>query len=440
MKVKLIHITITIFSLCVLGPPQLRSRSDGYNTEELANQLAFQSGFNFDANNIFRLTIWVVAAIIALYHLSKNYKTYFKIINIRPIIWYYLFGLLALLSSIYSPSFSYTIYYSSQILILLILSISISRQRNVQTLITVLFAAFIIQWILIAIIYFIDPYLVGRADRNLGYRLVGGLFEDYGTSALISNIYFLTYIMYWKNNNIKYKLFCFLYLASWVFLLLSFTRSVIIVALIALFVNIFIHLKGKRKILFAFIFIASIILFFALGLHLPIIDSLSRGQSIEQLKRLSERTLLFSFLFEQWLKSPLIGFGYGAGARWLLADIVRGGLPLGSAHNAFIKVIVELGIIGFIVIIISLTDTWRKVLIMVKSTYINTNYNYISIQLLCLLLMVTITSIFGDGFGGGSSIYIVIVVAVGILNFRNKYHLKSLRKNSNLDYKLVNRK
>jgi hypothetical protein len=423
-KIKAYNIASTIIlALCIWGPPQLRLRS-GYDTIELANQLAFDSSFDFDFANIFRIVVWSFASILAIYCLINNSIIFKKLILKNPVKWYFCFGILALISASYSPSFLYTIFFSSQIIVLLIISLYYVFNNSTYKYINVLFYVFIIQWVVIVLLYLVEPDLVGRSDRAIGFRLVGGLFGDFGTAALISNVFFITNIFHNRYLK-KFKKYFFytLYLFSWVFIYLTFTRSVIISGVIILLLNIIIYRNTTKKIIYNYILLFSFIIIFVSGIHISVLEQLSRGQTLETIKTLSARTVLFSYLLDRWIESPFIGFGYGAGARWLLADLVREGLPLGSAHNAFIKVIVELGIIGTIVLLVSFFKSWSASFKLKKIITKNSKYRLLFVQILSLMIFISIGSLFGDGIAGGSSTYIVVIILITYLltfQIRNK--------------------
>ncbi|REL37540.1 O-antigen ligase domain-containing protein [Rhodohalobacter sp. SW132] len=414
MVLKVKYITLVFLVLCILGPPQLKVEDRNTNTRELASQLAFESSFNLDFSNILRMVVWGISGLIVLVYFSKNKKYYYDILTSNPTKWYSIYGLFAIISSIYSPNTLYTLFFSFQILILILLVGLIQKWMDWTKPLLLIFYAFIIQLFLIIIFYFIDPNLVGREEWNYGYRLVGGIFGDYGAAAVISGIYFITVCLHGKEylSDARLKIYWICYFITWIFLLLTFTRSSMIAAILVLFINIFIYKKFIHKALFIYISFGVVIVSGVLGYFDNLILYFSRGQSIDVIMTLSARAGVFEFLFNRWLESPIVGYGYAAGSRWLLAEFVRDGIPLGSAHNAILKVLADLGIIGFIILSMSYIIT-------IKSLFKNRIFNNESkklkllyAQIVSLFIYVSISSVFGVGIAAGSSIYIVIIMTM----------------------------
>src|SRR5262249_29887139 len=80
------------------------------------------------------------------------------------------------------------------------------------------------------ILYFVAPNLVGDTVEGMyhgtpGYRVTGGIFEDYGASALLSGLFFLT-VMLFSPIRQRRLLAAIGYVISWLFLFLAKSRSV----------------------------------------------------------------------------------------------------------------------------------------------------------------------------------------------------------------------
>lgn len=72
-----------------------------------------------------------------------------------------------------------------------------------------------------------------------------------------------------------------------------------------------------------------------------ILTYLERGQDVEKLATLNERTNLWAIALEKVAERPVTGFGLGA-SRGLFLDEIG----LGGGHNAFVNVMVDVGLVG----------------------------------------------------------------------------------------------
>jgi exopolysaccharide production protein ExoQ len=79
-----------------------------------------------------------------------------------------------------------------------------------------------------------------------------------------------------------------------------------------------------------------------------ILPGVSRGGRLNEILTLTGRTHVWSFVAEKAMESPIYGFGYGAGKEIITQGFrnVWGGGIGGSAHNAFLQTLLDLGILG----------------------------------------------------------------------------------------------
>jgi O-antigen ligase len=81
---------------------------------------------------------------------------------------------------------------------------------------------------------------------------------------------------------------------------------------------------------------------------MQILAGASRGGALSEVLTLTGRTHVWSFVAEKAMESPIYGFGYGVG-KDIIAQGYRnvwGGGIGGSAHNAFLQTLLDLGIVG----------------------------------------------------------------------------------------------
>jgi O-antigen ligase len=84
-------------------------------------------------------------------------------------------------------------------------------------------------------------------------------------------------------------------------------------------------------------------------------DYLARGQSAEDIRRISGREEMWSVIWGEFLKSPIIGHGYhitsetGAIEVWNL-------VANHTAHNIYLQVLAGTGIIGMMLFLVAMTS------------------------------------------------------------------------------------
>lgn len=96
--------------------------------------------------------------------------------------------------------------------------------------------------------------------------------------------------------------------------------------------------KGARDLFIAGSVLVTLIALTAAG---PIVTYLLRNSDFEQLVSLNRRTDLWALAIEMFAERPLIGFGFTS-TRGLFLERTS----LGGAHNAYVNVLVDLGLVG----------------------------------------------------------------------------------------------
>lgn len=141
------------------------------------------------------------------------------------------------------------------------------------------------------------------------------------------------------------------------FLVATKTRSAVGAALVAALVCVwFIRPRGARAGVAVSALLAAGLI--AATAWTAIVDYVERGEGVKQLENLNSRTNVWDAAFELVKESPITGRGYAA-ARGVFLD--RFGL--GGAHNAFVEVAVNSGLIGLTALLVLLgmaaVGLWR---------------------------------------------------------------------------------
>ena len=407
-----------LFTLLVVWkPPRLRLQHRDLDT-------AISDPFNLDAVALLNVVNYlggslVITVLIARRVLQKR-PLLPTAVTQSPLWWYFLYGIMAVISGIYSSSPVYTVYFAIQLLVTILIPAWLEEERRPGVkshAVTALFYVFLLQGAAIVILYMVAPYLVGQTIEGpyrgtTGYRITGGIFEDYGASALVSGLFFLTIFLFSPRHRV---LAAIGYAVSWLFLFLSKSRTVTFIAVLFFLVMVVSHhdIKLKMRCLFGAAVMMVVSILWS-DVILDVITFITRDW--EGITTLTGRTVAFSFLMEQWWESPVWGAGYAAGTRVALMEFVkRTGWGIGAAHDALSKVLVELGVLGLFPLILTFVLSWKELISLWRRTPPWSAQRPLVLQLVCLMLWVTSTNFVSGGIAGASAPFVIILSTVHYL-------------------------
>lgn len=330
----------TIFCLLILGPPRPRSLT------------ALEAdGKTFDP--FYLIEIFVVAfgffAIILNFLRKRNlfYEIWSFLKFSKAAMFYIAFLALAFLSSLYSYYPRLTLFYSIKSFVFFTLAaiIAIKNKDNIFFLPRLVVISSLFMSILQVFLYFYDDSLVGVYNYIFGYRLTGGWLGGYGIYFAIAGILFL--FLTFAERKISF-LNLFALLLSTYFLYLSKTRQNYIFFLIVLFALTFFYkfsIKKTAIVIFVIVFVE-----FAFNAYL--LKILIRDE--ESFFNLSERLLLIETFYDHANLFTFFGNGYYAASKYWLDILGFAQLGIGSAHESVSAILLEVGILGFIFLSLSL--------------------------------------------------------------------------------------
>lgn len=140
-------------------------------------------------------------------------------------------------------------------------------------------------------------------------------------------------------------------------LLASQTRGAILGTIVGILLIVFTTLPVRRAIEagLGLLLAASALVLVAGG---PIMDYVTRGEDVESLETLNSRTVLWEVATEAFVEQPVYGYGITA-AQGIFYDETG----LGGGHNAFVNLLVELGLVGlacFLALVVVLLRGLRR--------------------------------------------------------------------------------
>jgi len=314
---------------------------------------------------------------------------------------YLVFFVFALLSATYSVYPLYTFFYAAKALIALIAVAMLAGEAfsisSGYKILRIYYGVILFQWFLIIILFFIDPYLVGTDIKGVGYRLHAALFGDYGASAALLGFLFL--LCFLHTRLLRNKVFWIaLYMISVYFVFLSRTRSMFGAAVAGLSILIWLNMNGWKRIAVVTVLLATFCAVYSLGLDETIIAYVMRGQNTAAFLSLTGRTYAFEHLLAAWREAPVFGHGFAAGSRYYLMSFVYDyGLGIGAAHDALSKVLVELGLAGAGLLLLSVVCVSIRVVLAVRRAKSYGDSYRLAQHSAILLMYSLVSSVVGSG-------------------------------------------
>jgi hypothetical protein len=402
--------------LIVWGPPALRSGG-----RDLAVALA--DPFALDAAALLQVGAWVFADALVLLlvvsHDARRTQFLSDILSDRPVRWYGLYGMLGLVSATYSVSPFYTVFFAHKIIVGLLLLALLEwhwPSHHGSRALQVLFWVFSLQAAAIAILYFVDREWVVPLESGDGsepVRVTGGVFADYGSSGLISGLFFLTVSLFGSKPVYRW-LAGGAYVGTWALIVLSQTRATMAAGVAFLVVMLHAHPRAR---------VQGALIATGVGLGIAALLPAALGGIVsvgtrrgEGLETLSGRTEAFSYLIEKWQDSPLLGHGFGAGTRDALINfVIRRGLNIGAGHDAISTVLVDLGLIGLSLLLVAFVSAWLALGRLYRAAASRRQATVTAHQIACLLVWVTFNAVVDKGLAGPSEVFMVAIVATWTL-------------------------
>jgi hypothetical protein len=402
-------------ALIIWGPPAIRRP-----TADRPLSAALDTPLALDAAGWLQVASWTFAAILAgfwlIRHLARDTLLLDSLLSERPVRWYLLFGLMAVASTVYSIAPLYTFYFAIQIfvgMVVLALLVWHGGPHGVRRPLNLAFIVFGLQAIAISMLYMIDPALVTETNGGILHRLTGGVLADYGASALVVGLYFLTLLLF--GNSRRQRIVGVVgYAYSWILIIASATRSTMASGLLFFGIMAMAHPRLRNKIA-----LLGLIVVVALAGLVP-----TTGRSVmgvltrqgEGLADASGRTVAFAYLFDQWRSSPVVGYGFAAGTRAKLIPFVeQTGLGIGAGHDMVSTVLVDLGAVGALIVLIALISAWRKMLRLWWIVPPSGPSRILVHQLACLLVWITLSGIVDPAISGGSVKFELVLITMWAL-------------------------
>lgn len=210
-----------------------------------------------------------------------------------------------------------------------------------------------VSWTWMALVWAILPILpdqvYGGSDdpQEASVRRLGGQFLHPAHVAFLASVAFFYSLFFFPRGPRKWAACVFTVIT----LVLSGSRAQQAGFLLAV-LGYAIFLSRKPILRWGALFAAIVALPIGLSLSTGVMKFVGRGQSMQSLTSLDDRTRIWQASFEAILQRPLVGYGYSVGARGAIRDHWRfaNWIPP-HAHNEFIEIALDGGFIALVILL-----------------------------------------------------------------------------------------
>lgn len=175
---------------------------------------------------------------------------------------------------------------------------------------------------------------------------------------------------------------------------------------IAVMALIWLHGRARRDLAVVFGIVVTAIL--VTSGHV-VLEFLTRGESTQKIASFNRRTEIWSLAWEEFLRHPLHGLGFTA-ARGVFYDETG----LGGAHNAYINVAIDVGLVGLLFwvgLIWATFSTLRRVRAIRRARNQPTTFDEVTVM--GLMIAHLINGVTTEGLGGGVSALALMLFLTG---------------------------
>ncbi|MFK8114685.1 MAG: O-antigen ligase family protein [Rubripirellula sp.] len=329
--------------------------------------------------DIIKLFVLAFACFGGFYVILRNASHHRFNEVVDPLIPFFVFFAFALISVIWSPLRSVTVFQSGSLVTMLMyatgVAILCARPSETSRILLHLCLVLMTCSCVILLVYFWDPILSGL-DRDLLNSGGDGIVHPTASGGTASLGLLLTIVCHRIGGYIWAKrLVVPAIVIHGAILLLSNSRTATGMAVFTILGVIFWYSSNQRRAIAAFTFAVFAILIIVVDPGLELIGStlgasaeyVRRGQSADQLSGVSGRSEMWSAIWNEYQKSMMLGHGY-------FVTSAKGALFVWNkssnftAHNMILQVLVSTGAIGLILFFYALLQPLLCTLLLLKGS------------------------------------------------------------------------
>lgn len=290
----------------------------------------------------------------------------------------------------------------------------------------------------------------GTDNGRLGYR--AGIASHYSENAMIMTMVLLAIFAILLSKNTKSgfvkrkKMYVLLFVLTLTAVILTTKRAHILFGFISAIVTYYLYKPDKRTERFfkaAIIVVISLILFYVASFFVPAVNEvLMRFLNIGEDQESATRFSMWALALKNFKSSPIFGIGWGGYKyqfnQYLFNPHVRAErYAYLNAHNVYLQLLAETGIIGFGLFITGAIIAFMKTVQLLKRPQIKENENLRAVVLFAMItqLFIFMYSFTGNclydimfafycfavGFSFGIRNWCITEEKGGVLNEKNRY-------------------
>ncbi|MGD9851818.1 MAG: O-antigen ligase family protein [Nitrospirales bacterium] len=327
--------------------------------------------------------------------------------------WISVFGILALLSVLYStaPTYSF-LWVFKLILVILVLNIWVSGIENLHDFTRAVFVMHHV-FLILSLLPFVQ-ILEGPELLFAGYRL-GGVFSPTGVSATAGTLTLLA-LMLMKLNGRYQTEFKISVCMGLMIMLMGMGKTSIVACLVAGMGFFFV--LGNVKASVGFILIMAMLVLVGVSADLPMVGYVQKYQSSEMGATLSGRSELWTQSLPVIMDKFFLGHGYVT-SKFASLNVEDLSWDAGQLHNAFLEVLYNNGFVGFVVLVM-LNGILIKNFLRSSPTILHKDMPILRSGLLSLYCFIFINGLFNSSFGGRPHSQFVLFLTIVMLSQKYK--------------------
>ncbi len=341
------------------------------------------------------------------------------------------YGIVCLVSSLWSVYPSWTLYKSWEFLVdvaLLALVLAVVRStEEYRSLFTLTWALFLVQllWVWIGVFIWPEEALHPHIGRTGSYAL-NGVFPIMGANSVgeagaVLAILGLCRLLPLRGAGTNRRWNSLLVVFGTASLLASQTRSALAGFVFALVVFFVLSRRIRLGLALA-----------ALGVPLALFTSLGeavwnfirRDQSSAELASLTRRTDWWGFAWHQFSQHPFTGLGaYAAGKFAVLGNLK---VNASTLHSDYMEVLVGTGFWGMVPLVLAIVGTWWLLLRYVRSAQLPVFERQLALEAACILAVGTVRSFFDTEFIWHAPLLFLVIL--GYAELLRRQHQRVLQR------------
>ena len=339
----------------------------------------------------------------------------------------FLLTFLAFISFIWSAAPEFTLSNIRDMIVMTCFSIYFASRFTLKEQVQHIALTLLIGAFLSTVFAFTIPTLaIHGADHPGAWKGIYGYKNNLGSMMVLS---LLAFFALPKDNSKFYKWSGFTF--SLVLMILSTSKTSLVLFLLLMFIIIFyknFHWKGKISILLIdlMILVSGCFSFLIFSYWVELLSGLGKDPT------LTGRTPMWGFVISKLMERPLFGYGregfWAPNSQFAIAageTVTTGGWIVPNAHNGFLDIALDVGLIGLLLFLITFIITFARSL---KQAYA-TQYSekLWSLAFLCFLVMNNMTESF---LLRGANVYWVLYISTAF-TLSQKSFLKSNVRHTN---------